>query len=303
MVKENVFCMKYNPAVSPVFNISPVISVKGRLIDLSEPQVMGILNLTTDSFYDGGKFIENKAIVRQAGKMIREGATFIDVGAASSRPGAKTVSARSELNRLIPAIQSVLDRYPDALISVDTFHARVAVKCIEAGAAIINDISSGDLDPDMMPAAGSLGVPFIAMHMQGTPKTMQVNPVYKNVTSEVLSYLLKKASDLRDAGVRDIILDPGFGFGKTVEHNYTLLNNLQVFVSAGFPVLAGLSRKSMICKVLGVNPEKALNGTTALNMVALQNGASILRVHDVREAVETIKLFKSVRKNKIPDHW
>jgi|SRR5688572_19795577 len=279
-----------------LFNKSQLINCRGKLLDLSVPKVMGILNITPDSFFDGGKFTEEKAIIKQAGKMLAEGADIIDIGAHSSRPGAKMVAESTELKRLLPAIKAVLKKYPQTIISVDTYRASVAKKAIETGASIINDISGGDLDKEMFKTVASLKVPYILMHMEGTPGDMQQNPVYENVVNEVLTSLMKRVSTLRKLGVTDVIADPGFGFGKTVSHNYALLNHLDAFRVLDCPVLVGISRKSMICKVLGINPEKALNGTTALNMVALQKGASILRVHDVKEAVEVVKLFREMKK-------
>lgn len=286
--------MKSPSGSHPVFNSHPLINCRGKLLDLSTPKVMGILNITLDSFFDGGKFTEEKAIIDQAGKMLSEGADILDIGAHSTRPGATDIPENEELNRLLPAIAAIRNKFPDAILSVDTFRAKVAEACISAGASIINDVSGGEQDEKMFETVARLNVPYILMHMQGTPQTMQENPVYKDVTAEVNGYLLKKLTSLRGMGVKDIILDPGFGFGKTVEHNFSLLRNLEAFTLHGCPVLAGLSRKSMICKTLKVNPEKALNGTTALNMVALMNGASILRVHDVKEAIETIKLFEQL---------
>lgn len=229
--------------------------------------------------------------------MLSHGAAILDLGAASSRPGARPVSVNTELRRLKPALKAILDRYPDAIISIDTYRAEIAHECVEAGAAIINDISAGEMDRKMIPTVAKLGVPYVAMHMKGTPKTMQKNPTYKNVVAEVFTYLANKTKQLQKAGINDIILDPGFGFGKSVDDNYRLLNNLPLLSQTGCPLLVGISRKSMICKVLAVNPDKALNGTTALHMAALQQGASILRAHDVKEAVETIRLYETLRKN------
>ena len=277
-----------------LFNKSHLINCRGKLLDLSVPRVMGILNITPDSFFDGGKFTEEKAIIKQAGKLLAEGADIIDIGAHSSRPGAKIIAESTEIKRLLPAIKAVLSKYPQTIISVDTYRSAVAKKAIEAGASIVNDISGGDLDKNMFKTIAGLKVPYVLMHMAGTPGDMQKNPVYKDVVNEVFTSLLKRVSELRKLGVTDIIVDPGFGFGKTVEHNFSLLNHLDAFRALDCPVLAGVSRKSMICKVLGVNPEKALNGTTALNMVALLNGAAILRVHDVKEAVEVVKLFSQI---------
>lgn len=287
--------MKTDPSSPTLFNTRQMINCRGKLIDLFTPRVMGILNITPDSFYDGGKFTEQKAIIKHAGKMLSEGADFIDVGAQSSRPGAKFISENEELKRILPVISGIMDRFPDAILSVDTFRANVAEKCIKAGAAIINDISGGSLDSAMFRTVASLQVPYILMHMKGKPLTMQLKPRYKDVISEIMNSLGNRITKLRRLGVYDIIIDPGFGFGKSTEHNYRIMKSLSSFTVLDCPILAGVSRKSMICKVLHVNPEKALNGTTALNMAALMNGASILRVHDVKPAKEVVNLFLSLR--------
>jgi dihydropteroate synthase len=287
--------MKSNPAEQRVFNTRTTIRCKNTLIDLSKPVVMGILNLTPDSFFDGGKYTENKAIIRQAGRLLKEGASIIDLGAASSRPGSKAISEKTELKRLIPALKGILDRHPEAIISVDTWRSEVAERCIQEGASIINDISAGNLDQNMFKTVARLGVPYIMMHMQGTPETMQIKPEYKDVVTEVFRDFNQKLSVLRKSGVTDILIDPGFGFGKTLEQNYSLLNALPEFSLLGYPILVGISRKSMICKALNVTPEKALNGTTALHMAALMKGAAVLRVHDVKEAIETIRLFNQIK--------
>lgn len=289
--------MKTDPLSPALINKKTLIRVRGGLMDLSVPRVMGILNITPDSFYDGGKYTSTAAIVKQAGRMLSHGASIIDLGAASSRPGARPVSAGTELRRLKPALKAILDRFPDAIVSIDTYRAEIAGECVENGAAIINDISAGELDRKMIPTMAKLGVPYVAMHMKGTPASMQKNPAYKNVVAEVFTYLVNKTKQLRKAGISDMILDPGFGFGKSVNDNYKLLNNLQLLAQTGCPILVGISRKSMICKVLGIHPDKALNGTTALHMAALQHGASILRVHDVKEAMETIHLYETLRKS------
>lgn len=277
-------------------NLFPyAINCRGRLLDLSAPVVMGILNRTPDSFYDGGKLDAPDAVLHQAEKMLSEGAALLDIGGASSRPGAQEVPEEEEMRRILPAIEVVLKHYPDAILSVDTWRASVAHAALDAGAAIINDISAGAWDKDMYPTVAKMGSPYILMHMQGTPRTMQQAPEYTDVVQEVLDFFIQEVGMLRALGVRDIVLDPGFGFGKTVEHNYALLKNMDVFSSVlGLPVLAGISRKSMICKVLGVKPEQALNGTTALHVVALQQGARILRVHDVREAVEVVRIHAQI---------
>ncbi len=272
---------------------SNILNCKGQLLDLSRPVVMGILNVTPDSFFDGGKYTEASTVLAQAEKMLREGAAILDIGGASSRPGAAEVSEAEEIRRVVPIIELLQKNFPDSILSVDTWRASVARASISAGASIINDISAGNLDPEMFQTVGQLGAPYVLMHMQGIPDTMQQNPHYEDVVTEVLDFFIHKIAALRASGVKDIVLDPGFGFGKTVEHNYALLRNLSVFQNVlGLPVLAGISRKSMICKPLGIKPSEALNGTTALHMVALQQGANILRVHDVREAVEVIRLWE-----------
>lgn len=256
---------------------------------------MGILNVTPDSFFDGGRYTEDAALLIQVEKMLQEGATLLDIGGASSRPGAAEVSETEECRRVIPAIESILRRFPEALLSVDTWRARVASEAVSAGAAVVNDISGGNMDTTLVQTTAKLGVPYILMHMQGTPNTMQQNPQYDDVVTEVLDFFIQKIAALQEEGVREIIVDPGFGFGKSLAHNYTLLRHLHVFRQVlELPVLAGISRKSMICKPLKINPPAALNGTTALHMVALQQGASILRAHDVREAKEVIKLWQLV---------
>ncbi len=270
--------------------IKTTLNCRGTLIDLSTPKVMGILNLTPDSFFDGGKFTEQDSILRKVELMVNEGATFIDIGAASSRPGSQIISEREEMNRLLNPLKAVLNTFPSIIISIDTWRASVAEETLKMGAAIINDITAGLGDKKMLPVVSKYKVPFIAMHMQGTPQTMQQNPLYADVTKDVLKFFIERISIMREHSIHDIIIDPGFGFGKTLQHNYELLKNLSVFNIAGLPVLAGLSRKGMIYKTLNVTAKEALNGTTALNMFALQNGAKILRVHDVKEAMECIKL-------------
>lgn len=274
------------------------INCKGRLLDLSKPIVMGILNLTPDSFFDGGRFNDEDAMLHQVEKMLGEGASILDFGGMSSRPGAELISQEDELRRVLPAITAVLHRFPEAVISVDTFRSQVARECVAAGASIINDIYAGRFDEKMFGTVAALGTPYIMMHMQGEPANMQKAPAYEDVVKEVHHFFIEKLGELRGLGVKDVILDPGFGFGKTVEHNFQLLLNLHIFRMTELPILAGISRKSMICKVLGVKPERALNGTTALHMVALQQGARILRAHDVREAMEVIRLWEQMESVK-----
>ena len=271
------------------------INCGGTLLSLDKPRVMGILNVTPDSFYDGGKYTSDRAIMNQVERMLSEGADLIDVGGMSSRPGAVLIDEELEVKRVIPVVRSILTHFPNTLISVDTVRSSVAREAAAAGAVMINDISAGKFDAKMCSTVAELQLPYVLMHMQGSPEDMQHNPEYSQVTVEVLDFFIQKLGELRALGVKDVILDPGFGFGKTVAHNYQLLTNLSAFSMLDCPVLAGLSRKSMICKVLEVNPSKALNGTTALHMVALQNGARLLRVHDVKEARETISLFETCR--------
>lgn len=274
------------------------INCNGKLIDLSLPKVMGILNCTPDSFYDGGKFTNAKAILLQVEKMLQEGATFIDVGAYSSRPGATHISVKEEISRIVPIVELLVKTFDNILISVDTFRSAVAKSCIKAGACMVNDIAAGELDKNMFKTVGALQVPYIAMHMQGKPQTMQSNPQYQNVTQELIYYFSKKISELRNYGVNDVLIDVGFGFGKTIEHNYELLNNLALFKNVDVPVLVGLSRKSMLYKPLNLTPETALSATIAAQTIAILNGASILRVHDVKEAVETIKIVQLLQNKK-----
>lgn len=264
----------------------------GTLISLESPLVMGILNATPDSFYDGSRYQRVDQAIRHCEKMIREGATFIDIGGLSTRPGAASITMEEESERVIPVIKAVHAAFPKVILSIDTFWSEIAVRAVEAGASMVNDISAGGFDARMFQTVATLDVPYVLMHMQGSPANMQEHPVYTDVVEEVLDFLIRKAGQLREMGTKDIILDPGFGFGKSLDHNYQLLNKLHVMRILEYPVLVGLSRKSMICKVLKVNPGMALNGTTALHMVALQQGAKILRTHDVREAVEVIKLWQ-----------
>ncbi len=266
------------------------INCNGALIDLSSPKVMGILNCTPDSFFDGGKYSNSNAIVNQVEKMLSEGATFIDVGAYSSRPGAKHISEEEELNRILPVIKLLISEFPSILISVDTFRSDIANQCIHNGSCMVNDISGGEMDENMFPIIAQLQVPYIIMHMQGTPQNMHKNPIYNDVVSDLLYYFSKKIAELRELGINDIMTDVGFGFGKSISHNYQLLKHLALFKNLEIPILAGLSRKGMLYKPLNINAESALNATTSANTIALLNGASILRVHDVKEAFEAIKI-------------
>ncbi|MEZ4921083.1 MAG: dihydropteroate synthase [Saprospiraceae bacterium] len=275
------------------------LNCQGKLLDLSEPKVMGILNFNPDSFFDGGRYNQLDAALAQTEKMLQEGAHIIDLGGASSRPGADWVSEDEERKRVIPILARLAEAFPDTIFSIDTWRSTIAAEALDNGASILNDISAWSLDPALPQVLEKGTRPYILMHMQGTPQSMQQAPEYTDVVQEVLDFFIEKVETLRARGVYDIVLDPGFGFGKTVAHNYQLLNHLHVFTQVlNLPVLAGISRKSMICKMLGVKPENALNGTTALHMIALQQGARILRVHDVKEAVEVCKLWEETEKNK-----
>jgi len=267
------------------------INCRGKLIDLSAPKVMGILNITPDSFYDGGQFLSADKALEQAQKMLAGGATFIDIGGMSSRPGAEIISVEEELHRVLPVVETIVKHLPEAIISIDTLRAEVAEATLKAGVHIINDISAGRFDSAMLATVAANKAPFIIMHIQGLPADMQIAPRYINVVTEVYDFFAERIRACKQAGIIDTILDPGYGFGKTVEHNYTLLRNQSYFANLNQPILAGLSRKSMICKVLHLNPDKALNGTTAANMLALINRANILRVHDVKQAVECLRIW------------
>lgn len=270
------------------------INCKGTLIDLSTPKVMGILNITPDSFYDGGKHQTESAILNHVKKLLDEGATFIDVGAYSSKPNAAFVSEDEELKRILPVVSSILKEFPDVLLSIDTFRSNIAKACIDLGASIINDISAGVLDKNMLKTIADLHVPYIMMHLKGTPQTMQQLAQYDNLTKDILFYFSERIATARQLGIVDILVDPGFGFAKTTEQNYQLLNQLELFNMLELPVLVGVSRKSMIYKTLETTAKESLNGTSVLNTIALQKGASILRVHDVKEAMECIKLVQSL---------
>jgi len=270
------------------------INCRGTLIDLTLPKVMGILNITPNSFYDGGKYTNEKQCLAQVEKMLFEGATFIDIGAYSSKPSAEFVSETEEIARLVPAVQLILKHFPEALISVDTFRANVAKAALDAGASIVNDIAAGGLDEQMMQTVAEFQVPYIMMHMRGNPQTMQSLAQYDNVTKEVLFYFSEKIAQARSFGINDLIIDPGFGFAKTIGQNFELLSHLELFERLQLPILVGVSRKSMIYKTLGTTAELALNGTTVLNTIALQKGSNILRVHDVKEAIECVKLHQNL---------
>ena len=266
------------------------INCLGHLIDFATPKVMGILNVTPDSFYDGGKYAVEKDLLLHVEKMLSEGAAFIDIGGYSSRPNAAVISEEEELLRILPTVRSVLKHFPDALLSIDTFRSVVAKNCIDSGAAIINDISAGMLDDSMLEVVANYKVPYIMMHMKGTPQTMQTLKQYDNIVKEILFYFAERIAKARSFGITDLIIDPGFGFAKTSSQNYEILQKLELFKILDLPVLTGFSRKSMIYKPLYTSKEDSLNGTTVVNTIALTKGAKILRVHDVKEAVEAVKL-------------
>lgn len=270
------------------------INCNGQLIDLSRPKVMGILNITPNSFYDGGKYKEEEAIVNQVGKMLDEGATFIDIGAYSSKPSAEFVSEEEEINRLVPIIKLLIEKFPTILLSVDTFRSEVAKKAVENGVVMVNDISAGMLDDKMMATVSKLQVPYIMMHMRGNPQTMQSLTDYDDIAKEMIFYFSERINEARSFGLNDIIIDPGFGFAKTIDQNYEVMQKLELFSILDLPLLVGISRKSMIYKALEISANEALNGTTVLNTIALQKGAKILRVHDVKEAMECIDLFNKI---------
>ena len=275
---------------------SVYIHVNGRLMDLSRPQVMGIINVTPDSFYAGSRTQTEMALARRVEQVVAEGASILDIGGYSSRPGAADVSPEEEMARLRRGLEVIRRVHPEAVVSVDTFRASVARQCVEEyGVALINDISGGEMDAEMFPTVAALGVPYILMHMQGTPQTMQQAPHYDHLLRDVFLYFARKVQQLRDLGAKDIILDPGFGFGKTMEDNYALLAHLDEFGIFGLPLLVGVSRKSMITRLLGITPDDALNGTTVINTLCLAKGARILRVHDVRQAVEAVRLVQAMQ--------
>jgi dihydropteroate synthase len=277
------------------FRKKATLNAGGKLIDLSTPKVMGIINLTPDSFYAGSRKQGIDEALSQAEKMLNDGATFLDIGAYSSRPGADDISVQEETDRLLPVVEAIVAAFPDAILSIDTFRSQVAETAVKAGAHIINDISGGQLDEQMFATVGRLQVPYILMHMKGTPQNMNQLAQYENVFDEVLDYFAARYHQLKQLGVNDVIIDPGFGFAKKTEHSYALLNRLQDFNVLQLPILAGVSRKNMIYKTLGVTANEALNGTTVLNTIALMKGAGILRVHDVKEAVEAVTLFLSCK--------
>jgi dihydropteroate synthase len=269
------------------------LNCKGELLVVNKPLVMGIINATPDSFYEGSRHAGIDAILQQAEQMLSEGADILDIGGQSTRPGSERVTAEEELKRVIKGIEAIHNKFPRVIISIDTFYSMVATEAVAAGASIINDISAGSIDAGLIPLVASLQVPYVLMHIKGTPQTMHQQIQYENVTKEVLDFLIQKTVELRKSGIHDIIIDPGFGFGKNSVHNFELLRNLSVFKMLECPILLGISRKSTVYKTLGVTADEALNGTTVLNTIGLMNGANILRVHDVKEAKEAVQLVKA----------
>lgn len=272
------------------------LNCRGKIIATNRPLVMGILNATPDSFYKGHLTMQQDKMVALIKQMVADGAAIIDVGGQSTKPGSKRIDDSEEIKRVLPAIELIKEYFPETVISIDTYSSEVATAAVQAGASIINDVSGGEFDAAMLQTAAALQTPYVCMHMQGTPQTMQQQPQYNNVVTEVVDYFIAKTAQCHKAGITDVVIDPGFGFGKTLEHNFTLLKNLQAFAMLKKPILVGLSRKSTIYKTLNTTAEEALNGTTVLNTIALQNGAAILRVHDVKEAAETITLFEAYKK-------
>ena len=289
--------MKKEKRKDTLFLKNTLINCKGNLLNLDEPCIMGILNVTPDSFFDGGSYLSEEEIVTQVKKHLDEGAAIIDVGGYSTKPEAAFVSEEDELSRVLPIIKLIHQEFPECIISIDTFRSKIAEKAVENGANIINDISAGSMDKQLFDCVANLNVPYILMHMQGTPENMQKAPSYQHVTQEVMSFLSEKVDILTKKGVNDIIIDPGFGFGKTVEHNYELMHHLADFNIFELPILVGVSRKSMINKVIKTTPKEALNGTTVLNTIALMKGANILRVHDVKAAKEAVLITEQMKKS------
>lgn len=270
------------------------INCRGRLLDLDTPIVMGVINVNEDSFYADSRALSTELVLEKATQMLHEGASILDLGAMSSRPGAKIIDAETEIQRLIPVINALVHKFPDVIISIDTMYSSVAKACVTHGASIINDISAGNYDTKMMETVADLGTPYVMMHMQGLPSDMQLNPSYDEVVLDILKYFVKKVHHARSIGIKGIIIDPGFGFGKTLDHNYELMRSLEQFLIFDCPVLVGISRKSMINKLLNIKATDALNGSTAMHMYALQKGAKILRVHDVKEAIECVKIYSKL---------
>lgn len=288
--------MLITPTANQFLKRKSSINLDGRMIDLSRPIVMGILNVTPDSFFDGGKYKTEDLILRRAEEILEQGATIIDIGALSTRPGTEGISTKEEMERLLPAVKAVKKAFPEAPVSIDTYRSWVALEVIEeCGPCIVNDVSGGNFDAHMFETVGRLGVPYILMHMLGTPLDMQQNPVYEDIIRDISLFFTDRIKKLTRAGVKDVIIDPGFGFGKALDHNYELLNRLDSFKVFQVPLLVGVSRKSMICKLLELKPEDALNGTSVINTLALMGGTDILRVHDVKEAVQAVRIFNMLR--------
>lgn len=277
-------------AKNTVFKNHWHFNCRGRLLEVNTPMVMGVLNVTPDSFYDGGRYTQQAVILKRAAQLLEEGAAIIDIGGMSSRPGAELIEVGRELKRVIPIIEDIVREFPDVPVSIDTIRAKVAREAVEAGALMVNDISAGSLDKEMLTTVGELNVPYIAMHMQGKPENMQHNPLYENVVEEVIGFFIDRLEAIKAAGIKDVIIDPGFGFGKTLEQNYQILQQFDTFRLFDLPLLAGMSRKSMLYKFLGITSNEALNATTVVHVIALQKGANILRTHDVKEAVEAVKI-------------
>jgi len=290
--------MLFEKAESEFYSKRKTINVNGRLLSIDKPVVMGILNVTPDSFYDGGKYMKEKDIIERVDEIVAEGGDIVDIGGYSTRPGASQVTEDEESARLLPAVKIVRKYFPDLPLSIDTFRSGIATRVIdEVGGCIVNDISGGNFDSEMFETVAKLNVPYILMHIKGTPSTMQKNPVYNDVVQDIIMYFSERVKKLRLLGVKDIILDPGFGFGKTLDHNYEILNRIDAFKIFQLPVMVGISRKSMICKLLDITPGESLNGSTVLNTLSLLGGADILRVHDVKEAVEAVKIVEKIKEN------
>ena len=294
--RSNFYRMLVTTTATKFLKRKNTLNLNGRILELAQPVVMGIINVTPDSFFDGGKYKTDKKVVKRAEEILDQGGTIIDIGAVSTQPGKEGISTKDEIDRLLPAVKAIKKEFPDAFLSIDTYRSWVALKIIEeCGPCIVNDVSGGNFDVHMFDTIGKLGVPYILMHMQGTPLKMQENPVYEDIIRDISLFFTESVKQLTKAGVKDVIIDPGFGFGKLLEHNYELLNRLDSFKVFQLPLLVGVSRKGMIHKLLGSNPDEALNGTTVVNTLALMGGADILRVHDVREAVEAVRIMNMVR--------
>lgn len=298
--RSNFYRMLITSTANKFLKRKNTINLDGRILDLAKPVVMGILNVTPDSFFDGGKYKTEKKVLKRAEEILEQGGTVIDIGAVSTKPGAEGISTKDEIDRLLPAVKAVKKAFPDAFVSIDTYRSWVALTVIEeCGPCMVNDVSGGEFDDHMFDTVGKLNVPYILMHMLGTPLKMQENPQYEDIIRDISLFFTDRVKRLTKAGVKDIIIDPGFGFGKTMEHNYELLNRLDSFKVFQLPLMVGASRKSMIFKLLGNNPDDALNGTTVINTLALMGGSDILRVHDVREAVEAVRILNMIRSTSI----